>query len=346
MKNRLNLYKILEQYEVSVGLKIEFLDKIKKNILSKFTSFKQFNSKRFDIPEKSFCNKLNGKYCFKYSKLIYVCQSLNISLDEIRKNIIGFRVQGSKRKLSKIPKYLIIDELFVEGFALYLAEGDNGSCGIKQPKKLRFTNKEPYVIKRYIKWLQTYFPKNEFYVRMEYSKNYIPLKEELNQILFNFYLDRSQLRTKLIYPKRKTTKFFRVCLDDIVITKLILDLEKEIKNLILKNKTLMKPYIKGMMIGEGTAYFNVSKYVRIEMKNEFEIIYLKKLFDKLGYKVKIYTRNTRKNMWSIYIGGRKNLMKYYEEIGFGIHEKRQLILQKIYDYYLYNPKMKYYYKIK
>lgn len=62
------------------------------------------------------------------------------------------------------------------------------------------------------------------------------------------------------------------------------------------------------------------------MKNKEEIHYLHEIFTMLGFKCKPSLRTTRENMWSIYIGA-KQLKKYYDEIGFGVHKKRQRILK-------------------
>ncbi len=81
------------------------------------------------------------------------------------------------------------------------------------------------------------------------------------------------------------------------------------------------------MIGEGTVYFNKSRYVRIEMKNEKEIKYLHKLLTMLNYQCKPSLRSNRDNMWSIYIGA-KQLKRFSNEIGFGAHKKRQNLLEQ------------------
>ena len=81
------------------------------------------------------------------------------------------------------------------------------------------------------------------------------------------------------------------------------------------------------MIGEGTAYFNKSRYVRIEMRNEKEIKYLHELLTMLGFKCKPTLRNNRHDMWSLYIGA-KQLNKFAKEIGFGVHKERQNILEE------------------
>ena len=82
-----------------------------------------------------------------------------------------------------------------------------------------------------------------------------------------------------------------------------------------------------MMIGEGTAYFNRSRYVRIEMRNEKEIKYLHRLLTMLGFDCKPVLRQNRESHWSLYIGA-KQLDKFAKEIGFGVHQERQKILEE------------------
>ena len=120
---------------------------------------------------------------------------------------------------------------------------------------------------------------------------------------------------------------YRVCFDSAIIIDLILVIESKIKDLCKKDKKLAAAYIRGMMIGEGTAYFNRSRYVRIEMRNEKEIKYLHELLIMLGFDCKPSLRKERDNMWSLYIGA-KQLKKFNDLISFGVHEKRQRVLER------------------
>ena len=134
--------------------------------------------------------------------------------------------------------------------------------------------------------------------------------------------------------KRKSGVCYRVCLDSAVIIYLFLELKKQVKELVQKDDNLMRAYIRGMMMGEGTVHHKGSfHYVRIEMKNKEEILFLASLFEKLGFRFTCKERGTRKGIWYIYIGGKDNLLKYYETIGFGALEKRQRVLEKIAEWY-------------
>ena len=62
------------------------------------------------------------------------------------------------------------------------------------------------------------------------------------------------------------------------------------------------------------------------MRNEKEIKYLHKLLIMLGYNCTPTLRSNRCDMWSLYIGA-KQLDKFAREIGFGVHNERQRILE-------------------
>jgi len=245
---------------------------------------------------------------------------LGISKEELYTHIIGFYHWGSHKDCIQIPKLLEIDEFFVEGYALYLAEGDTGFSGDTRPRKFRFTNSEITVINHMIRWISTYLPKIESYVNV-----INPSGNDINFENVGRLINNDQIRFK--EDSYNQVVKYRLCVDSAVIIDLILAIEDKIKELCKKDKKLAAAYTRGMMIGEGTAYFNKSRYVRIEMRNEKEIKYLHQLFTLLGFECKPSLRNERHDMWSIYISA-KQLMKYYDEIGFGIHEKRQVILEK------------------
>ena len=207
-----------------------------------------------------------------------------------------------------------------EGFALYFAEGDNGSNGKTRPRKFRFTNSEPLVINHMIKWLNTYFPSIDFYINLVNPKgNCIDFESTKSNIDYYDVRLREECYNKVIK--------YKLCLDNAIVIDLVLALETTIKELCSKNPKLAAAYVRGMMIGEGTAYFNKSRYVRIEMKNEREIRYLHKLLTMLSFDCKPILRSNRHNMWSLYIGA-KQLAKFAKEIGFGVHQERQQILEQ------------------
>ncbi|MFW6135090.1 MAG: LAGLIDADG family homing endonuclease, partial [Elusimicrobiota bacterium] len=205
-----------------------------------------------------------------------------------------------------------------------MAEGDTGLNGKKSAKKLRFTNSDLEIIRFFINWLKKYFPRISYYVCV-----ILPQSQEIKNkfsvpVVKKFLgLRHSQIRLQKGAYNKKVK--YRVCADFILLINLVLKLERLVKKLCLTNNNLASAYIRGMMAGEGTCYFNKSRYVRIEMKNKREIAYIYKLLRLLNYECKLSSRTYRKDMWSIFIGA-KQLKKFYSQIGFGAHKQRQKIL--------------------
>lgn len=306
-----------------------FLKEIKNKIIQKYGSLRQFNLQKLKICYETLRHEFNINEYFKLPRLLEIIQDIDISEEELFAHIAVFFARGSNTSKELIlNKELEIDEFFVEVYALYLAEGDNGSNGRTIPRKVRFANSELVVHKHFIKWLRTYFPDNYFYFRILIPHHDRDFNEQnIENIKQYLDLEDDQIRTVRCIWKKKTQLLYKTCLDNALLIDFILSIKEKIKELCRKNKKLAAAYIRGMMIGEGTAYFNRSRYVRVEMRNEEEIKYLHELFTLLGYSCKPSLRSNRHNMWSLYIGA-KQLKKYHNEIGFGIHKKRQKILER------------------
>ena len=305
-----------------------FKQKLKNEILRKYQSLDFYSKQVLGISKSALRLQFMKQKYFNLGRLLKITSDLGISKEEIYSNILSLYAKGSNTSKEVIlPKILIIDKFFVEGYALYLAEGDNGSNGKTIPRKVRLGNSQLSVHKHFIKWLKTYFPNNEFYFRIiiPYPQT---LTENIIKNTINFLnLEERQIRIHRYKWQRKTGFIYITCLDSALLIDFLLSIKNTVKELCLQDNKLAASYIRGMMIGEGTAYFNKSRYVRIEMKNEEEIKYLHKLFKLLGYDCKPSLRTNRKDMWSLYIGA-KQLDKFSQEIGFGIHEKRQRILEE------------------
>jgi hypothetical protein len=289
--------------------------------MKKYGSIKNYNNQYLKINYPTLKNEFQYNSYHPFYRIIDITKNLNISKEELYKNIIGFYHWGSHRKNQIIiPKVTVVTPFFVEGYSLYLAEGDTGFNGNIRSRKLRFTNSNVDVINFFIHWINDFFPKNEFYV------NLIIPKENVNPIVESeIDIERSKIRIR----EGKYNKIikYRVCLDSAVIIDLFLAVEYTVKQICLNDRRLAASYVKGMMIGEGTVYLNRSRYVRIEMRNEKEIKYLHKLLIMLGFNCEPCLRKERENMWSLYIGARQ-LKRFNEMIGFGVHKTRQEILEK------------------
>jgi len=295
--------------------------KIKEKIAENYRSLADYNRQELNINVGTLRDQLNRSTYFQFQRLLKVIQSLDVSKEELLSNIKQFYYWGSRnRHILRIPREIEIDEFFVEGYALYLAEGDTGLNGNSRASEFVFTNSEVGVINHMIRWVKTFFPGNHLYVRV-----INPEGESVNFETFRKLINLDKIKFKVGYYN-KIPKY-RVCLNLRFVIDLMFAIENRIREAYKTNEKLAAAYVRGMMIGEGTAYFNKSRYVRIEMRNEKEIKYLHKLFTLLGFDCKPYLRTNRHNMWSLYIGA-KQLRRYYDLIGFGVHKKRQAILEK------------------
>jgi len=297
---------------VHVAIEDNFRKNILNKIIQKYGSLTEYNKEKLHIERQTLRVQFKINKYFKFDRLIQIAKDVDINENEVFNHISKFFCRGSNTSKEIIlSRYIDIDEFFVEGYALYLAEGDNGSNGLKRPRKFRFTNSEINVINHMIAWLDKYFPLLKKYIMIIKPKNYY------GEIHTDF-----KIRHKISEDKYNKIIKYRLCCDSAILIDLFLSLENTIKKMCSQDKSLACAYIRGMMIGEGTVYNNRMRYVRIEMRNGKEIEYIHRLLLMLGYDCKISYRTTRENMWSIYIGTRQ-LKKYYDEIGFGVHKKRQ-----------------------
>lgn len=315
-------FELLEQFNrIHIKINYRFFCKIKSNIIKKYNCLRRYNQKilRINYPTLKWEFKKNNYHPFK--RILIIISHIGISKKELYNNIVGFYHWGSPRmEVIYLPRYTEVNEFFVEGYALYLAEGDTGFNGSKKPRKVRFTNSNIDVINHFIKWINTYYPKNRFYVNI-----ILPLHTKIDFKNIKNPINADTIKWQ--WSNYNKIIKYKVCLDSAIVLDLILSMNKKIKQICSKDKKLASAYIRGMMIGEGTAYAKRSRYVRIEMKNETEIKYMYKLFTMLGFNCKPSLRTTREDMWSLYIGA-KQLSSFNKFIGFGIHKERQRILEK------------------
>lgn len=290
-------------------------------MLVKYGSRNKCNLNKHNLPYSSFAGAFK-KYSagFNLQKLISFCIDFGVSKNTLYENIAGFYMWGSHNKPVKIPLFLKIDSNFVEGYSLYVAEGDTGDSGDKRSRKVRFTNSNIDLIYFFMSWLSTYFSEITYYGLVFLPENYG------GKINFPKWLDVKSGNYNKI-PK------YRICMDNALVIDLFHEIRNDLKKIVIKDEKLSSAYVKGIMAGEGTVYNNRSKYVRVEMKNEFEISFICKLLDVLKINYSVHERNNRKRMKSVYIGGRGNILRFYVVAGFGHHNERQEKLRKLVESY-------------
>lgn len=300
---------------VFVKVSNEFLDKLRLEITRKFSSISNFclvyNFNRLKM--SWVLNKRNG---LSLKLFMQLCEIFELGSSNVIKGIYSW---GSRNPPVIFPNFVEINEFFVEGYSLYLAEGDTGFSGKTKPRKARFTNSELDIIYFFSDWLKEFFPKISFYLVRIYPYVFKG-STEINDL---------GIRVKDSFGKYNKIPKYRLCVDNSIVIDFLLSIELTVKGACIKNKNLAAAYLRGLMAGEGTVYNNRFKYVRIEMKNPLEINYAKKLFDKLGITYTYHIRPNRKNMENLYIGGKDNLKRYYDLVGFGSNIKRQEKLKSL-----------------
>ena len=315
---KIETYQYLKEFpRIHVKITDTFFEKIKSLLRLKYGSLYEYH-KTINIQYVTLKKEFRKNAHHPFHRLNRYIGDVEISEKGLFDNILGFYHWGSHREFVMIPRIINADEFFVEGYALYLAEGNNGSNGLKRPRGFVFTNSEISVMNYMIAWIQKYFPK------LEYSIVIVkPRGTDVNIETIKKKFDSK----KFVYAEESYNKIvkYKLCCYRAVLIDLILSLDNKIKDFCSQDRKIACAYIRGMMIGEGTVYNNRSRYVRIEMRNRKEIEHIHKLFIMLGYDCKISCRTTREDMWSIYIGAGQ-LKKFHDEIGFGVHEKRQRIL--------------------
>ena len=320
--NKINTFDYLKHFKrIHVKITDSLFYQIKNKIKEDYKSIRKYNEKYLKINVHTLNFEFKSNVYHPFYRILKIVETLNISQEELYSNILGFYHWGSHNCEVKLPNELKIDEFFVEGYALYLAEGDTGFSGKTRPRQFRFTNANVNVINHMISWFNKNFDGHPSYILV-----HIPLEyKNLDYSYAGIQINHNNLRF-VNGHYNKIIKYNLLCYRAVLID-LLLSLESTIKELCSQDAKLAAAYIRGMMIGEGTAYFNRSRYVRIEMRNEKEIKYLHSLLTMLGFDCKPVLRQDREGHWSLYIGA-KQLAKFAKEVGFGVHQERQQILEQ------------------
>src|SRR3989344_3809664 len=321
--------KLLLHKNIYVAVQKDFIRNLRREIKSRYKTLSIYNRKRLKLKECTF-KYMFKKYAmtFQFSRLVEIALDCGLTKETVFNNILGFRVSGSHRNgIIKIPRIIKIDEYFVEGYALYLAEGDTGLSGKKNPRKFRFTNSEISVINHFIELIRRYLPGIDFYISVIVPSSKNLQYNEKMRILQTLNVNRNKVKFCSGAYNKKVK--YRICLDSSIIIDLMLSMNETVKSAASDSHSHAAAYVRGIMIGEGTAYNNKYSYVKLEMRNEKEVKFVSYLLEKLGICCTVKERHTRRGMWTVFIGRKDSILRFHRLIGFGVHEKRQLILDQI-----------------
>ena len=190
--NKINTYDYLKDFErIHVKIKDGLFCKIKNKIKSDYGSIGKFNEKYLKMNMKTLQFEFWKNAYHPFYRILIITKSLNISKNELYSDILGFYHWGSHNNCEvKIPIDLTIDEFFVEGYALYLAEGDTGFSGRARPRKFRFTNANVNVVNHMISWFSKYFAGLPSYILV-----HIPIENEnLDYSYIKALINHNELR--------------------------------------------------------------------------------------------------------------------------------------------------------
>jgi len=323
MNSKIHTLPILERTNtVFTSVEHAFTEKLIEKIKKSYGTINQFNEKFFKIERHAFNWAFKNRYGHNFGRLLQICQLLDINEQELKSNIQGFYSWGSHNKPVRIPEQIEITEMFVEGYALYIAEGDTGDSGVKKSRKVRFTNTNTSVINFFSGWLKQTFLEIPVYLVI-----FVPEKQDYEDTRPGINISDIRIKTsKGSYNKQIK---YRLCMDNAITIDILLAIRETVRSAVREDAALAAAYLRGLMAGEGTVYNNRSKYVRLEMKNEPEIQLAKELLTNLNIDFTHHKRTTRERMESIYVGGKENIRRYYELVGFGAHKGRQEKLREL-----------------
>ncbi len=133
---KIETYQYLKEFpRIHIKISDELFNKIKINIKSKYHSLYKYND-QLKLNYVTLKKEFRSNQHHNFNRILKISQNANIKSEEFANNILGFYHQGSHNEFIKISRFINIDEFFVEGYALYLAEGDNGSNGLTRLESL------------------------------------------------------------------------------------------------------------------------------------------------------------------------------------------------------------------
>lgn len=320
---RVNLYEELSKSsKVRVQLSDDFIQQLRERCTEKYGSVKKFCREegfkystylQYLQPES---NPHNRNPPFKTALLISNLLGINLT----KKDILGFFV--NHQNLLKLPKFLEISELFVEGYGLYVAEG------AKTGNKVALSNTNPNLLLLFIKWIEECFGVNKSEIRAYiYSPNESYNKRKLIQKWSRLLkLNKRQFRGTYHYKDSKK-ECCMLNLNYIVIKILIDSLREKVRKLISNDKKLSAAYIRGILAGDGHVETNRKKnvhHVEIGLKDRREITYLRRILSSLGIDSSI----RGKEFLKLTISRKENIKRLIRLGGFGCNKERNAQLKR------------------
>ncbi len=262
-----------------------------------------------------------GRYAVNLKYLLNLCEVLQINQDRIYENIAG--IFTGVRKSSFNLKQISIDEEFAAWWGLWIGEGDHS------PKReaVSVTNYEINLLKiHYDMLLKMGFPKERIFAEIitNRTEDKIAVKERWANIL-NFSI--SQIR-HVRYTPIATQEGARIQTWCAGLWRILHSADQEIREKLRNSPKETKiAYLRGIFAAEGSVR---RMEIRILMKDQQEIAFIKEIFGDLGIHAGNIKFNKCNGAYNLSITGYKNIKKFKDMDGFKLHQKRKEKLESIF----------------
>ena len=269
----------------------------------------------------------------KLATLYKVVDIAGIPKNDLYENVIYITPW---RKLNAVPfiQWLELDEELAEWFGLLNGDG----CIPSKLCKIGFSNKDPKLLRFFMRVLRNRFriPEHLFIIALRVP---ILLKADLKAVE-TLKLEWSK---KLSFPKDRIKVYSKytsgVAADLIVragaLARILARLKGKTKEIVGNGPPKLKrAYLRGCYAAEGSVIMR-NRYVTFANKKMDEITFVSQLLTSLKIEYSLYPSGG--GCWQIRVSNRQNLIKFHEEVGFGVNERRQKRLKKILSSYKYLP---------
>ncbi len=271
--------------------------------------------------EDSICKFHQGRYNANIGYLLKLCSLFSISKEELFDNVVCVYTRSKSSYF--VMKKLVIDALFVEWYGAWIGDGDHSY----KREALSMSNYSIDLLKLHIVMMRRLgFESNRLLVEVvspsdEPSKI---IKERWAKILG---LSFNQVST-VTRMSNATQEGARVGLGCAGLFRVLHRIDSKIKKKILSSgDTIRIAYIKGIFAAEGSVR-KKGKQVRLNMKDELELIFARTVLHSLGIFVKLPKWNPHSGCFELSIFGYENIRRFWEIGGFGLERKRSKLLDK------------------
>lgn len=276
---KIDIYKsLLENFGNRIRLRIN------KEFLKKLQSKMKHESVSFDMNKKRVLRYLRGDRCSTFSDMVNICDTLNVSKEELFQNISEFKF-GKNGNRAKINRNFVINEDVAYFLGLFAGEGTKDL-----QKQLQITNTDSNILKFVRDFYEKTFnaSKKSIIAYVGFFKNEDVSKTATN-IITQLRLSEKNMHYRIERFRRKTK--VTLCLN-IGIYRLVIEcLLKELPN-IIKNNDLAVSFLRGLVDGEGfVAKSNNRAIFGIGMNESYFLDIAELVLTKSGCKVRRESHN-------------------------------------------------------